>query len=371
MAEKVYSNELVGIRESVVDEFLMLNEHQTPLLSLLGFSDSVGNVEHQWFEDEMFSYESTVEAKVADAAATSIKVASVEPFRPEQIVKVGDELMRVNAVKQDSGKESGTIEVDRGHASTQAAPIDKDSTIEVLFVEGVEGRDARQARYKKRTRVSNLTQIFDDSVELSGTAMAINQYGVNSEYEKEKQKKQLELALQLEKALISGIKYGEDSTSRMMKGIRSFIKTHVHQGGNKTITDEAINDVFQDIYTSGGFETGANYKIMVPAAQKTRISNLGKDQVRIDRLDNGRGSVVDHFISDFGQAEIVLNNNLASDEIIVADTNRMAIKALQGRDFGHTYMGVQGDYKRGMLLGEYTLEFLQEKAHGRIKGLQK
>lgn len=366
---KVYSTDLVGKRESVVDEFLMLNEHQTPLLSLLGFASPVTNVEHQWFEDEMFSYESEVTEK-ATKDAKALKVKSVEPFRPEQIVKVGEELMRVDEVKQDDNKESGSITVVRGHAGTPSAEINAGTTIEVLFVEGTEGRDARKARYKKRTRVSNLTQIFDDSVELSGTAMAINQYGVNSEYEKEKQKKQLELALQLEKALISGIKFGDDDTTRMMKGMRSFIQSNEQDAKGKTVTEELINNTFQDIYTSGGFETGANYKIMVPASQKTKISNLGKDQVRIDRLDNGRGNVVDHFISDFGQAEIVLNNNLAADEIMVFDTNRAAIRPLQGREFGHTYMGLQGDYKRGMLLGEYTFEFLQEKAHGRIKGLK-
>jgi hypothetical protein len=32
-------------------------------------------------------------------------------------------------------------------------------------------------------------------------------------------------------------------------------------------------------------------------------------------------------------------------------------------------MGEKGDYTTGMLVGEYTLEFKQEKAHARIKNL--
>jgi hypothetical protein len=32
-------------------------------------------------------------------------------------------------------------------------------------------------------------------------------------------------------------------------------------------------------------------------------------------------------------------------------------------------MGDQGDYVTGTLVGEYTLEFKQEKAHARIKNL--
>jgi Family of unknown function (DUF5309) len=360
---KVYSTDLVGKRESVVDEFLMLNEHQTPLLSLLGFSDSVSNVEHVWFEDEMFAFESTA-AAAALVDATTITVADAEPFRAGQIVKIGEELLKVTSVSDDA------LTVTRGYAETVAAAVSAGDTVEVLFNEGEEGRDARQARYKARSRKSNITQIFDESVELSGTAMAVNQFGVDSEYEKEKQKKQLELALQLEKALINGVKF-ENGTTRMMRGIRSFIESNIFDGKNELITDEKLNEVFQAIYESGGFETGANYKIMVPATQKTKISNLNSDKVRIDRLDNGRGQVVDHFISDFGQAEIVLNNNLAADELIVMDTNRVSVRPLQGREFAHTYMGQQGDYKKGMLVGEYTAEILQEKAHGRIKGLKK
>jgi hypothetical protein len=359
---KVYSNDLIGKKESVVDEFLLLNEYQTPLLSILGFGSAVTNVEHTWFEDEMIPFEAGLSAAI-DAAVGTLSVDDVEPFRVGHVIKVGEELMRVDAI---NGSE---LTVSRGYASTEVAPADAGVKVEVLFTEGEEGRDAREARYKARKRVSNLTQIFDDTVELSGTAMAVNQFGVDSEYEKEKQKKQLELALQLEKSLINGVKF-ENGTKRMQKGIRSFIQTNVQNAAGSDINDTMLNASFQSIFEKGGFETGTNYKILVPAKQKTAISAFGKADIRLDRLDNGRGQVVDHFVSDFGQAEIVLNNNLASDEIMIVDANRASIRPLQGREFGHTYMGLQGDYKRGMLVGEYTLEFLQEKAHARIKGLK-
>ena len=237
-----------------------------------------------------------------------------------------------------------------------------------MFVEGDEGQEARTARYKPRKRVSNLTQIFDDSVKISGTAMAVNQHGIDNLYESEKQKKQLELTLQLEKAIINGIKY-ENGTKRMMKGIRSFVESNVQDGAKAPINDGMLVEAFKTIYEKGGMETGASYKIIVGAKQKTAISNFDKAQIRLDRMDNGRGVVVDHYVSDFGAAEIVLNNNLASDEILIVDANRISIRPLQGREFAHTYMGLKGDFMEGMLLGEYTLEFFQEKAHARIKNL--
>lgn len=358
---KTYSTELIGKKESVVDEFLLLNPYQTPMLSLVGFGESVTNVEHVWFEDEMYATESAASA-AALVDATTVSVEDAEAFRVGHVAKIDEELLLVTAV---NGKD---LTVQRGYAGTTAAAVEAGDKVEVMFVEGDEGQDAREARYKPRARKSNLTQIFDDSVELTGTAMAVNQHGVDSEYEKEKQKKQLELGLQLEKAVINGIKY-ENGSKRLMGGIRSFIKTNVQDAGGAAIDDAKLVEAFKSIFEKGGFNQGGTYKIIVGAKQKVAISNMQKADIRIDRQDNGRGQVVDHYISDFGAAEIVLNNNLADDEVLVVDANRVSIRPLQGREFSHTYMGLQGDYKRGMLVGEYTLEFFQEAAHARVKNL--
>ena len=360
---KIYNKDLIGLKQSVVDEILLLNSHQTPLISLLGFGDAVTQVEHVWFEDEIHSYSSTVNGAKTNAD-TSIAVADVEPFRANQVVKVGEELMLVTAVDTNTK----TLTVVRGYAGTTAAAIADGAKIEVMFVEGQEGRDARDARFKPRKRVSNITQIFDDTVEISGTAQAVTQYGVSDLYEYEKQKKQLELTLQLEKALINGV-YFDNGNIRQMRGIRSFIQTNVTDANGEALTDTMINDAAQAIYEKGGFASGGNYVIMVPAKQKRAISKFNSSDIRLERQDNGRGSVADYFVSDFGQFEIVLNNNLQPDELFIIDTNRITIRPLKDRAFFHMFMGQQGDFVRGVVVGEYTLEFLQEKAHARLKNL--
>lgn len=358
---KVYNKDLVGVKESVVDEFLLLNPLQTPMLSLVGFGQSVSNVTHSWFEDEMFAQES-IATKAAAENATSITVENAEAFRPAQVVRAGEELILVAAVK---GNE---LTVVRGYAGTTAAAIMDGDTIEVMFVEGTEGAKARDGRYKPRTRKENVTQIFDETVELSGTAIAVAQHAVNDEYEKEKQKKQLELALALEKAVINGVKY-ENGNVRMMRGIRSFIETNIIDAEGEGIEDDHLIEAFRKIFEAGGMESGGNFKIVVGATQKIAISKFGNAQIRLDRLDNGRGQVVDHYISDFGAAEIVLNNNMPAGEVLVIDANRISIRPLQTREFAHEYMGKEGDYMKGQIVGEYTLEMLQEAAHAKIKGL--
>lgn len=356
----IFDANLIGKKESVVDQILLLNPHQTPLINLLGFSQAVTQTTHQWFEDEMFADESTVNgAKLV--SDTSVTVVDAEPFRANQVIKIGEELLLVTAVA------GNVLTVTRGYAGTTAAAIADGAKVEVQFVEGIEGNDARAARSKARKPVSNLTQIFDDTVEISGTAQAVTQYGINDLYAYEKQKKQLELALQLEKALINGVQY-ENGQVRQMKGIRQFIQSNVTDVAG-ALSADAVNNLAQDIYEAGGFANGGDFKIIVPAKQKRAFSGLKESDIRLERADNTRGQKVDMFVSDFGQFEIAINNNLSADELLLVDANRVDIRPLVGREFFHKYMGEKGDYETGMIVGEYTLEVRQEKAHGRLKGL--
>jgi Family of unknown function (DUF5309) len=357
---KIYDASLIGKKQSVVDEILLLNGHQTPMLSLLGFGEAVSQTTHQWFEDEMIADETLVAGAVTNVA-TSVTVVDGSIFRTNDVIKIGEELLKVTAVA------GNVLTVSRGYASTTAAAIADQAKAEFMFSEGVEGADARAARYKARVGKTNKTQIFDDSIELSGTAQAVTQYGINDLYEYEKQKKQLELALQLEKAVINGISY-ENGQVRQMKGIRQFIQSNVIDVAGALAMDK-INDLGQKVYEAGGFATGGNYKVVVGAKQKRKLSALDTNKVQIGRSENQRGEVVDTLINDFGEFEIALNNNLASDELLFVDVNRVAIRPLVGRDFFHVYMGAKGDSTTGIVVGEYTLEFKQEKAHGRLKGL--
>lgn len=362
---KILSGELIGKRESVTDQVLLLNPYQTPFLAMIGYSNPVSQVEHIWFEDSMFATESKVTAAAAVDAA-QLTVADVEPFRAQQVVKIGEELMLVTGVDKVGKK----LSVMRGYAGTTAAAIVVDTTITVQFVEGSEGADARQGRSKPRVRKSNITQIFDETVEISGTAAAVDQYGIDDMYEYEKAKKLLELALQTEKAFIGGIRY-ENGTVRQMDGVRSLIKTNVKDLAGKDLTLDVLNDALQSIYTKGGFKTGGNYEIVVPATQKRVVGKFDRELIRIDQSDKERGTVVSRLITDFGEFPVSINDNLGADEVLILDKNRIAIRPLNGRDFGHEYLGKKGDYYQGQIVGEFTLEFQQEAAHARIKGAKK
>ncbi|WP_338753419.1 DUF5309 family protein [Bacillus sp. FJAT-52991] len=359
----IYNQDLIGKKQSVVDEILLLNPNQTPMINLLGFSEPVTATTHVWYEDEVFATKSTVTTAAA-ADVTELVVADVEAFRGDIVVKVDEELMLVQSVDPAAKK----ITVVRGYSGTTPVAIKANTEIEVLFVRGEEGAEARQARYKQRQRAENYTQIFDESVEVSGTAETVAQYGISNLYEYEKAKKELELALQLEKAVINGIMF-DDGKVRQMRGIRNFIQTNVTDAANADITIQMLNDISQAVYSKGGFASGGQYAFVVPAKQKRKISDLQNDKLRLVQSETARGQVVDYIVNDFGKFQVVMNDNLKSDELLFIDTNRIKIRPLGDRAFHHKLLGVTGDRTQGMLVGEYSLELTQEKAHARIKGL--
>lgn len=364
----IYKADLIGIQESVVDEMLLLNPHDTPLISLLGFGQPITNVKHEWIEDEMQADETAInKAGGYTGTDTSLVVDDGSIFAANDVIKIGEELLLVTAVA------GNTLTVVRGYAGTTAAAIADNAKVQFMFVEGTEGADARTARKSSRVRIDNITQIIDETIEVSGTSLSMSLYGTNGQdpYEYERAKKLMEVAHQLEKALINGVKY-ESGQVRQMNGVRKFIQTHVLDAsadGQAALTLDDINQLAQDIYEAGGFKGGSQHVLMVPAKQKVVISNLEADKLRLTQQENFRGQVVDTIVTDFGRFPVILNNNLDPNEVFMIDLNRIQIRPLAGREFFHEYLGKKGDYVTGQIVGEYTLEFKQEKAHGRIKNL--
>lgn len=359
----IFSKDLIGAKQSVVDEILLLNPIQIPMITLLGFGAPITNTRHEWYEDSMFATESTITA-AATVSDTTLKVASTEPFRKDLVIQIKDELIYVHTVNEVT-KELSVI---RGFANTTPAAVATNDKVTAMFVDSKEAKDARDDRFKKRLPGHNITQVFDDSIKISGTSESVEQYGITNQYSHEKAKKQRELALQLEQAVINGIEY-QDGDKRYMRGIREYIKTNVTEAAKAPLSMDMINDLAQSLYERGAFKTGGDFRVIVGAKQKRAIGKFDETKIRLVRDDGTRGNTVDRLVTDFGEFVVELNNNLRSDEMFLIDKNRATIRALKDREFFHKYLGDQGDYTKGMIVGEYTLEFKQEAAHGRIKGL--
>lgn len=356
------SNLIVGKKENISDELLLLNPYQIPVLNLVGFGQAVHNTHYGWVEDKLKSM-STVLTKAVTAIDTTVEVEDAAMFRPDQVIKVKEELLRVTQVS------AKVVTVERAFGSTVAGTASIGDKVEIMFNLKEEGSDARSGKYIPRESLHNITQIFDDTVKVSGTAQAVEEYGVDDLYLYERMKVQDRLAFELEKAIVNGIRY-EDGDIRMMGGIKSYIKSNVYEAAAASITYEMLDNAMLDIFNSGAMKDATRHVLMVSAKQKQVLSTLDNTRLTVYNETSTFGRNVMAVVTNYGELPIITNTNLEADEVMILDANRISVKPLKGRDFTHTYLGIKGDYISGQIVGEYTMEFKQELAHAWIKGLK-
>jgi hypothetical protein len=73
--------------------------------------------------------------------------------------------------------------------------------------------------------------------------------------------------------------------------------------------------------------------------------------------------------SDFGVCRVILSRAVPTDAMLLLDSSRISVMPLAGRSFAFKPLAATGDATAGQVLGEYTLEFKNENAHGVIRGL--
>ncbi|HCT45886.1 MAG TPA: hypothetical protein DF699_11795, partial [Phycisphaerales bacterium] len=225
-------------------------------------------------------------------------------------------------------------------------------------------------------------QIFTAGIEVSGSLQASRAYGVADEVDYQKQERMRELLRDLENCVINGVApssdaQGSGTVRRSMNGILHSISTNRFEPGaggipdgdgsgsdelNEAVLNAALRSIWE--HSSGGVDT-----IVVGGSQKRRINGfatasrayLPDDQVYSDRI-----SVYE---SDFGVCRVVLSRWVPSDSVLLLDSSRISVMPMQGRSFQYKPLAATGDSISGQVLGEYTLEFKNENAHGVISGL--
>jgi len=66
---------------------------------------------------------------------------------------------------------------------------------------------------------------------------------------------------------------------------------------------------------------------------------------------------------------VILSRWVPRDACLLLDSSRIQVLPLAGRSFQYRPLAVTGDFEKGQVLGEYTLELRNEGAHGAIRGL--
>lgn len=233
----------------------------------------------------------------------------------------------------------------------------------------IEGADFSFAIPGYRSRVSNNTQIFTKTLEVSRTMQVVDVAGLEDEFAYQMEKRMKEIATDVEEALITGTgNTGASGTARRLKGILAFITTNVETGtgtGSEVLTETMYNDLLEAIWNSGG---RPDYTY-VNGFQKRKISGFATSNQRYLEMNEDAKLVnkVSVYESDFGMQRIELDPFMTTSVVAALQRDMWEVAILD--PIHKVDVATVGDARRGALVGELTLQARNEAASGEITGL--
>lgn len=258
----------------------------------------------------------------------------------------------------------------------------------------IEGADAAFVVATQPSTYGNRTQIFQDTVSVSGTAEAVKKYGRKSEISRLKTKKAIELKKDIEAAAISSptAVTGTGAVAGRMRGLYGWIATNnsLNTGGvaPNPITNTAptlgtlrafneadLKTVIQAVYEQGGDAS----VLMVSPAHKVRVSTFTGNVQRTNEVANkSRNEVVLRasftiYGHDFGETKVVPNRVMTGSGAGLINTAYLIdydkIKLGQLRSMQTEKLAKVGDSEQWQLLTELTLVVGQESTLGAVRDL--
>lgn len=372
---------LPELHEDVADIIGIVSPFETPLLDHLGDPKRAAqSTIHEWIEDALLPNTDTINQTTftpSATTATAITVNNPDRFRVgDQVRPDGTrEVMFVTAIA------GSVLTVVRGYGGTTAGALSNGLKLFVLGNAALEGDDRPATQVTQRSRKRNYTQIFTSSVEVSGSMQAARAHGVADEVDYQKQERLRELLRDLENCVVNGsapaaTQQGSASVRRSMNGILRTSTTNIFTpgsggvpvggGSGSDLSENVLNTALRLVWEQSG---GSVDTIVVSGVQKRRINGFASVARQFTSADTRYRDMVSVYESDFGVCRIVLSRWVPADTLIMLDSSRLSVLPLAGRSFSYKPLASAGDSEVGQVIGEYTLEMMNENAHGVLRGL--
>lgn len=234
----------------------------------------------------------------------------------------------------------------------------------------VEGSDATYANRTNPTRVTNQTQIVRIDLGVSDSERARNYPSFKDRYAYEMDKAMTEWNNDAEFNLLrSTLATGTGSATRTMTGLKASITTVATSQSGVSLSETMLNDYVQNAWNQGGRPTD----IYVGARLKRRISGFTANTTRYTEAPTKTlVNVVDQYVSDFGVLRVKLHRYMT-----VSGDNNYDLIGIQPDKFRvayfrepeHVSLAKTGSATKGMIEGEFTLEYLAENSSFKTSAL--
>lgn len=258
----------------------------------------------------------------------------------------------------------------------------------------IEGADATAAAISQPGPLSNRTQIFQKTWQISNTTEAVKKYGRKSENARVKGLRLVEMRRDMEAACISSgaAVTGTNAVAGKLRGLYGFISTNdvLGTGGvspdattntaptagtERALTEALVKEVILGCYTYGGDAK----VILCSPAHKQKISTAFTGNVtRTHNVDSGDVrptlvSNIDFYRHDFGVSKVVADRVMTGtaagleNTLYVIDPDKIALGQL--RSIETEELAKTGDSRKWQMRTEVTLIVRDEAPLGAVRDL--
>ena len=230
----------------------------------------------------------------------------------------------------------------------------------------IEGATYEYGALTAPSRLTNYTQIFRKTFQVSNTQQAVDPAGMEDEYAFRVQVALEAIGRDIEKALVTGSgNSGASGTGRELKGIMGFITTNISTGTGtgRTLTEAELNSLIQDCYKNGGRPDW----LLGSYTQVNKLAQLMSSDRTYNDGNKEFTSQMLVYSSPFGRLMVEGDSQVADAELAVLQKDMWAVAQL--RPVAKKDTPETADAKNGVLIGELTLEARAEKMNGKMTGL--
>lgn len=359
-------------KRGVSDLITLISPKKTPLLAYFGIQTDFGdmnvvgwpNTKFELLSDELQPQTDTLNGSIT-STATTVTFTDADAFTEGDVIVVDSEYIYLSS--RSAGGEIWTVA--RSFGGTTNASHDTAAVVTRISNARVEGADTYDGPVQDITSITQYTQIIHRGVKVSRTQAKIAQYGIDDYYEYQVMKHKQEALIDLEKALIRAkLSSGSGTVARMMGGFDYWVNS---AGGNTVSAGGAVvqadfEDALEAIYNDGGDPSDA-FVAYLSSANMQVIKNIydNSQYLRVDRGENTVGMVVDRVETPFGSVDLLMSQFAQSSIIPIINPDHFRVVAFD--DFQEETLAKSGDYKRGQIVGEFTVAVREPlKAHGEI-----
>jgi hypothetical protein len=230
----------------------------------------------------------------------------------------------------------------------------------------IEGASYTYGELTAPSRLTNYTQIFRKTFQVSNTQQAVDPAGMEDEYAFRVQVALEAIGRDIEKALVTGSgNSGASGTGRELKGIMGFITTNISSGTGtgRALTEAELNSLIQDCYKNGGRPDW----LLGSYTQVNKLAQLMSSDRTYNDGNKEFTSQMLVYSSPFGRLMVEGDSQIADTELAVLQKDMWAVAQL--RPVKKIDTPETADAKNGVLIGELTLEARAEKMNGKMTRL--